>query len=190
MLPISLVRGTSLASLNNSTPHPHSQHRESLIKSLANFITRGLSSTTTTPPPKGRIGSSLLPRLKLLHQNLPPRFQPVVESLLNNLPTIESLPWVLTHGDLVPSNIIITHPETAPTAPYLLTPDGLKLHILDTTTWKSSAPISPADYLSISSLTLPLPPTHLEPTILFYRALFNLHGSPSADIHDPRGRRG
>ncbi len=43
--------------------------------------------------------------------DLPPRFQPVVRHILRNLHQIESLPWVLTHGDIVTANIMV-YPST------------------------------------------------------------------------------
>jgi hypothetical protein len=38
---------------------------------------------------------------------LPQRFRPVVEEVLGDLPTIEMLPWVLTHGDVSPDNLMV-----------------------------------------------------------------------------------
>lgn len=57
--------------------------------------------------PKGVVGKTLKARLQMLSDELPVRFLPVAKFLLRQLPVIESLPWVLTHGDLVASNILL-----------------------------------------------------------------------------------
>ncbi|KAK3996028.1 hypothetical protein QBC44DRAFT_304818 [Cladorrhinum sp. PSN332] len=100
---------------------PFSRHN--LIKSLARVFTttyknnnnnNNNSSPQPNKPQKGKIGSSLLPRLQTLHTHLPKRFKPTVKKAIGALDSVEngsSLPWVLTHGDLVPSNILID-PET------------------------------------------------------------------------------
>lgn len=57
------------------------------------------------------MGRSLRWRLEAMRERLPPRFRPVAADVLARLDEIETLPWVLTHGDLVPGNIIV---EVAP----------------------------------------------------------------------------
>jgi len=56
---------------------------------------------------KGVVGSSLKERLQMLSTGLPIRFRPMAKSLLSCLPQVESLRWVVTHGDLVAGNIIM-----------------------------------------------------------------------------------
>ncbi len=65
------------------------------------------ASDPSLPSLKGRIGSSLGWRLELMGRDLPARFQPYVARIRGQLPQIEALPWVLTHGDVVPSNIMV-----------------------------------------------------------------------------------
>ncbi|KAM7192680.1 hypothetical protein V8F20_008743 [Naviculisporaceae sp. PSN 640] len=110
---LSRIHGISLAELNSklcSDAHNQYQHqqRASLVKSFAQIIAQGLSSPfSSARAPRGRISSSIRHRLEIMRRDLPSRFGPVVETLLDALPQIEALPWVLTHGDLVPSNIMI-----------------------------------------------------------------------------------
>lgn len=56
---------------------------------------------------RGRIGGSLRWRLEQMHAHLPERFRCVTSRALDNLDEIVKLPWVLTHGDLVPANIMV-----------------------------------------------------------------------------------
>ncbi|TVY88280.1 hypothetical protein LAWI1_G005163, partial [Lachnellula willkommii] len=83
------------------------QYLETLCTSLAAFL---LHSWHSPPPPMplGKIGTSLYPRLQLLATALPPRFRPTARHLVDNASSIASLPWVLTHGDLVPGNIMLS----------------------------------------------------------------------------------
>ncbi|KAK0748608.1 hypothetical protein B0T21DRAFT_278398 [Apiosordaria backusii] len=83
------------------------------IQSVALFFSQSFncdhSSTSSFEKPKpGRIGSSLEPRLLLLQERLPDRFRPFVELVLDQLPDIVALPWVLTHGDLNPDNVLVS----------------------------------------------------------------------------------
>ncbi|KAI0480253.1 hypothetical protein GGR56DRAFT_262098 [Xylariaceae sp. FL0804] len=54
---------------------------------------------------RGTVGSSLKWRLDLMADTLPPRFRGIARSVLADLPDIEALPWTLSHGDFLPSNI-------------------------------------------------------------------------------------
>ncbi|OTA95826.1 hypothetical protein M434DRAFT_393474 [Hypoxylon sp. CO27-5] len=56
---------------------------------------------------KKTVGSSIRWRLELMAKNLPVRFRGIAKSVLLHLPEIEALPWVLSHGDLLPSNIMV-----------------------------------------------------------------------------------
>ncbi|KAI9646081.1 hypothetical protein NHQ30_005520 [Ciborinia camelliae] len=97
---------TSNASLANGTAA-----RAILCKDLAAFLAIGWYRKNYTSLPVGVVGSSLRSRLELLCKDLPMRFQPTAKRILQNIPQIETLPWVLTHGDIVPSNMII-NPHT------------------------------------------------------------------------------
>lgn len=108
---VSRIKGISLAELNRS-PCSQAQelyHRAPLIESFASVIAQGLSSShySHLTAPRGKIGSSICHRLQMMQRELPPRFRPAVDAVLDALPRIEALPWVLTHGDIVPSNIIV-----------------------------------------------------------------------------------
>ncbi|KAK4218154.1 hypothetical protein QBC37DRAFT_413413 [Rhypophila decipiens] len=107
----SRIQGMSLAEFYN-TPQCQYHDRESLVKSFAGIISRGLLASPHHPRhshavPKGRVGSTIRHRLEMMQRELPIRFRPTVDKTLEALPKIEALPWVLTHGDLVPSNVII-----------------------------------------------------------------------------------
>jgi hypothetical protein len=88
--------------LAQSTPH-----RATLCKDFALFLARSWYSRNAECLPVGQIGGSIRHRLASLCRDLPSRFQPTAQGLLERLPQIESLPWVLTHGDIVQSNIIV-----------------------------------------------------------------------------------
>lgn len=61
--------------------------------------------------PKGRVGSSIRWRLGLMASSVPGRFQRFVTDLAAELPAIEALPWALSHGDFLPSNILVSPTE-------------------------------------------------------------------------------
>ncbi|KAI8963933.1 hypothetical protein F5Y11DRAFT_127614 [Daldinia sp. FL1419] len=56
---------------------------------------------------KRLVGSSLRWRMELMAKNLPIRFRGIAKSVLADLSEIEALPWVLSHGDFLPSNIMV-----------------------------------------------------------------------------------
>lgn len=62
-------------------------------------------------PQRGLIGASLTWRAKLLESALPDRFKKFAISNLQKMRDLEQLPWTLTHGDLIPSNVLVD-PET------------------------------------------------------------------------------
>lgn len=72
------------------------------------FLARSWYSSCTASLDLGRIGKSIRPRLAMLCDELPLRFQAVARDMLVQLSQIESLPWVLTHGDVVPGNIMVS----------------------------------------------------------------------------------
>ncbi|KAI0016926.1 hypothetical protein F4780DRAFT_632070 [Xylariomycetidae sp. FL0641] len=57
---------------------------------------------------KRLVGSTLLWRLELMATGLPQRFQNIIRSVLTNLPAIQALPWVFSHGDFLPANIMVS----------------------------------------------------------------------------------
>ncbi|TLS30464.1 hypothetical protein PpBr36_03610 [Pyricularia pennisetigena] len=83
--------------------------REALVRDFARFVAKGCSQRVESPPPSlGRVGSSLQHRLEILRDRLPERFQPFARSSLDHLREMKSTTsWVLTHGDVVPGNIMI-----------------------------------------------------------------------------------
>ncbi|KAI1331238.1 hypothetical protein F5Y16DRAFT_408293 [Xylariaceae sp. FL0255] len=58
---------------------------------------------------KGTVGSSLRWRIESMASSLPHVFGAIARSVLANLADIESLPWVFTHGDFLPSNLMVKH---------------------------------------------------------------------------------
>jgi hypothetical protein len=56
---------------------------------------------------KGKVGNSLAWRLQLLQNIASKEVRTVVDEVQEALGDIEALPWCLTHGDLVPANIIV-----------------------------------------------------------------------------------
>ena len=60
---------------------------------------------------KRTVGSSLRWRLESMAVRLPRRFHGIVRSILVDLPNIENLPWAFSHGDLLPSNVMV-YPES------------------------------------------------------------------------------
>ncbi|KAK1722365.1 uncharacterized protein BDZ83DRAFT_545348, partial [Colletotrichum acutatum] len=62
---------------------------------------------------RGRVGGSLAWRLEIMEKGLPSEFRDVVREVRRDLGGIEGLPWVVTHGDLVPDNIMVHPPHGA-----------------------------------------------------------------------------
>ena len=139
----SMVRlpGVSLSEVRSRHESPLDRgFQETLIRGFAQFICRGWKSALDPTSPelqrvRGRVGSSLRWRLEMMHRELPERFRPVTEKVLKNLDKIEGLPWVLTHGDLVPGNIMV---EASPSIedqatgdPPACGPQGSLLGLLD-----------------------------------------------------------
>ncbi|KXH30845.1 hypothetical protein CSIM01_01439 [Colletotrichum simmondsii] len=60
---------------------------------------------------RGRVGGSLAWRLEIMEKGLPCEFRDVVREVRGDLRGIEGLPWVVTHGDLVPDNIMVHPPR-------------------------------------------------------------------------------
>ena len=116
------IPGISLAELrrnNQDNLAAQGAQLETLVRDLASFVARGwasplAASSSTLARLKGRVGSSLRWRVSAMQTELPLRFRPIVSRVLSSLPEIEALPWVLTHGDLVPANIMVLLSSSSP----------------------------------------------------------------------------
>ncbi|KAG0651893.1 hypothetical protein D0Z07_1277 [Hyphodiscus hymeniophilus] len=104
--------GISLKDLRsaNMTAVQSAEHRRRLCKDFACFLAKAWHKNNPNIP-LGLIGLSLVSRLKALVANLPPRFQSTARHVLRQLHRIETLPWVLAHGDILAANILV-HPST------------------------------------------------------------------------------
>lgn len=92
------------------------RQRENVISEFARFSAVGWKSARPASDPtvsslRGRVGGSMRWRLQEMRTHLPARFQPFASSVLDQLDDIESLPWVLTHGDVVPANMMVHNPQ-------------------------------------------------------------------------------
>jgi Phosphotransferase enzyme family len=105
------IEGVSLKHFRGlGAPAVGSSHRRmELCKDFAVFLAKSWNTDNVEELPLGRVGKSLITRLKSLATDLPPRFQPAVRNVLRNLHQIEGLPWTLTHGDIVAANIVVHH---------------------------------------------------------------------------------
>jgi hypothetical protein len=102
------IAGVSLKHIREiSTMTYGVEHRARLCVDFAAFMARAWNYGTMEDIPLGLVGSSIISRLQSLCTELPVRFRPVAERVLRQMPLIEVLPWVLTHGDVVPGNIIV-----------------------------------------------------------------------------------
>lgn len=106
------IPGLSLAQFRlcpvGSTGEVRSQ-RTILVRDFARFLAAGWNSRRDGREVKGagRLSSSLRWRCEEMRDRLPVRFRPIVEDVLLDLEKIERLPWVLTHGDVSPDNIMV-----------------------------------------------------------------------------------
>jgi len=134
---ISRISGTPLSLLSHEAVHRESLVLEFAHLVHAAWVSAFPPASSDLEPLKRRNGRCLRPRLTKLSTSLPPRFRPMygfhslavcprirlktdqatpltqqftspsAAKVLAFLPQIESLPWVLTHGDLIPSNISV-----------------------------------------------------------------------------------
>jgi hypothetical protein len=93
--------------LSSTTTPKSTYHRARLCKDFAAFLAKSWHHDNNISIPLGKIGKTLVPRLKSLSTDLPVRFQASARNVLKQLHQIESLPWVLTHGDIVAANIMV-----------------------------------------------------------------------------------
>lgn len=121
-VPLSQARAAQAAreALTSSTTtwrHAERRRRESLVAQFAHFIALGWKHRRPSAPGAshepaaacGRVGSSMRWRLEQMAARLPPRFRPAAQQLLlaGAFESIRALPWVLTHGDIVPANVMV-----------------------------------------------------------------------------------
>ncbi|KAI1502664.1 hypothetical protein F5X99DRAFT_148860 [Biscogniauxia marginata] len=105
--------GVSLSDLRADTRKwSHSQtmaRRERIVRDFARLqaISWGHGRSGRGLQERRTVGSSIRWRLELMARNLPKRFRRVARSLLVDLPRIEALPWTFSHGDFLPSNIMV-----------------------------------------------------------------------------------
>ncbi|KAH8879412.1 hypothetical protein GQ53DRAFT_854790 [Thozetella sp. PMI_491] len=119
MLVYSMARipGVSLADHRRARAHvpqgdSTSGERITLIRAYAKLLARSWHSRRAAddselPSLRGKVGSSLRWRVEMMQRQLPARFHPYTSRVLEDLGQVEGLPWVLTHGDVVPSNIMV-----------------------------------------------------------------------------------
>lgn len=118
------VPGISLAELRSSnavsclTTAQLQGQRESMVEQFASFIAAGWkagrpASDAVVSSLRGRVGGSMEWRLRMMLRDIPVRFRAIVQTTLNSLDRIESLPWVLTHGDVNAANVMVHGPQAS-----------------------------------------------------------------------------
>lgn len=118
-IPGQSVSELSVSSVQSSLPATMiRRQREDVISEFARFIAIGWKSARSASDPavsilRGRVGGSIRWRLQQMLTHLPSRFHAAVRDILERLGDIESLPWVLTHGDVVPANMMVWKPQNA-----------------------------------------------------------------------------
>ncbi len=90
-------------------PSASKTRRENVIRDFARLqaMSWGGAKANRDVAKKRMVGSSLRWRLELMATDLPRRFHRIVMSTLADLSDIESLPWVFSHGDLLPANVMV-----------------------------------------------------------------------------------
>lgn len=91
------------------------QRRRRIVQDFASFHATAWEHAKAGADviPKGRVGSSLRWRLELMASSVPRRLRRFVTDVAAALPAIRALPWVLSHGDFLPSNILVSPDEGA-----------------------------------------------------------------------------
>ncbi|CZS93575.1 uncharacterized protein RCO7_09517 [Rhynchosporium graminicola] len=107
------IRGITFKDLQASsgTRGISTQFRARLCRDFAVFLSRSWHRGAEKPMELGTVGRSIKTRLQSLCKDLPIRFRATARHILTNLHHIEALPCVLTHGDIVPANIMV-NPST------------------------------------------------------------------------------
>ncbi|KAI0380922.1 hypothetical protein F5Y04DRAFT_88036 [Hypomontagnella monticulosa] len=104
------IPGVSLADLRADTdPLQARSQREQVVRDFARIqaMSWAHAKSKESVQKKRLVGSSLRWRLEVMADKLPPRFRGIAKSILRDLPEIEDLPWTLSHGDFLPSNIMV-----------------------------------------------------------------------------------
>ncbi|KAI0847949.1 hypothetical protein F5Y00DRAFT_253721 [Daldinia vernicosa] len=104
------IPGVSLTDLRAETKTLQAKsRREQIVRDFAHLqVTswdHGISHGDVRE--KRTVGSSLRWRMELMAKNLPSRFRGIARSVVADIPEIEALPWTLSHGDFLPSNIMV-----------------------------------------------------------------------------------
>jgi hypothetical protein len=83
--------------------------RDGLVRSFARLWARGWADRVPAGGEfeRGPVGSSIGRRLEKMMAALPGEFRGVVGAALVDLDQVLALPWVLSHGDLLPANIMV-----------------------------------------------------------------------------------
>lgn len=84
-------------------------HRRQTVCDFARFHSQAWKHARTKDEVerRGTVGSSLQWRLDMMASSVPERFRRLTTRLLPALLNIEGLPWTLSHGDFLPSNILV-----------------------------------------------------------------------------------
>ena len=109
---MSFLPGTPLPThrIARLPPDVAAAHRAALVRSLAHHFSiswRNGRFPDAPRRPQSLVASSLRPRMEALSHSLPTRFRSSAMQVITRLPEIEALPWVMTHGDLVPVNVLV-----------------------------------------------------------------------------------
>lgn len=102
------LSGFSLLDLRTSS-HSSTAVRRQIIRDFADIqvMSWRYHMPGTQILEKGTVGSSLQWRIDMMISKLPERFKTVAEGVRNKLQDIVDLPWVMSHGDLIPANILV-----------------------------------------------------------------------------------
>ncbi|KAF6815714.1 hypothetical protein CSOJ01_03394 [Colletotrichum sojae] len=85
-----------------------SEGRRKVVRDLAGVFAKSWEGRRDAASVvRGKIGGSLRWRLEMMLQGLSAEFRPVVRRILREMGQIEGSSWVITHGDLVPDNIMV-----------------------------------------------------------------------------------
>ncbi|KAI0114901.1 hypothetical protein F4814DRAFT_297643 [Daldinia grandis] len=104
------IPGVSLADLRAETKTLQAKsRREQIVRDFAHLQATSWDHAISHSDvqEKMTVGSSLCWRMELMAENLPSRFRGIAKSVLADLPEIEALPWTLSHGDFLPSNVMV-----------------------------------------------------------------------------------
>jgi hypothetical protein len=110
------LAGVSLADLQPSGAQCVERTRERRRRTVRDFARLQATSWQHRRPGyqvrnKGLVGSSLEERALSLAAGLPDRFRGIAARARRSLGDIEQLPWTLTHGDFISSNVLV-RPDT------------------------------------------------------------------------------